>query len=1272
MRNPFLLSPARRDDDGFVLLETLVSIGLIAVVMAAFTTFFVNAVSSTSLQRATQVATQIANSAVDMIRATPSSDLPPLVRAIEPQALSGTGSPVVVPSLGGPQQTINGISYRTSVALGTCVMDKAATSNATCSAAAVSTGIAYLRAAVTVTWSGARCPAAGCTYVTSTLISAVDDPLFNVSQSPPVAPTLTYPFSTQASNPGVLTVAVGDTVDLAATITAVPTFKVTITAGNLPVGLSLDTATGRITGTPSVVAGSTPITLTVTDGFGRATAVSFTVTVLAAVSGVPPAAQASLIGTAITALNVTATGGNVPYTWSDPNTTLPPGLSLATVNNQAVITGTPTTAGLAKNGVLPQTFAVVLTIKDSVNRTATVPISWTINYPPFAAAVPGPQTSTVGTADAVPLSVTGGSGSFTWSSTTLPAGFTLTPAGVLSGTPTTVGASSVVLTVTDTKSVKSTNPTVYASQNVTFQLTVYAKPTVTGPGNQSLTVGLAVPSTQLATSCPNTPCTYVLNNGPGTFAINGSGVLTGTVTSAPQTFGTVTVSVTDSAGATGTSAPFVVIVNAAPRVANPGDRTAAAGGADSLDVAALTTGGTGPLTYSASNLPSWLTLNSSTGLITGTAPTTTVTTTGITVTATDTYGFSASSAAFSWAVTGSPPSAPQTVGVVNGNTTVTASWTAPASINGSAVTGYTATLSPGGASCTSSGLTCTISGGLINGVTYSLTVTATNRFGTGPASAAVRAIPYPADVMSAANGMTLWLDGADPSVLLGSSSCTGAVTTTAIGCWLDKSGQSVANNFVQATPASQPGISTWNGLSAANFADTGDVMTSVKPSANYQTVFVAANVTTANQFSYLFGQSGQDYNVRVGSGTSRSAPNGNDWSFNPAGTNDWANGVKLVNVNGPARVITTDQSSAVKSFTASVSNGLYGRGVVGQIGDVITFDKVLSDTQRHAVEDYLAHKWGISIKPSEPLAVAVVNANNAVNVSWTAPATGVADSYTATLSPGGASCTTTGSSCTISGLAGGAYTVAVTATNDFGTGPPSAGVNALPYPSVMSAANGMSLWLDGSDPNVFFASSACTGTVATTAVGCWKDKSSSGVNFTQSNGTSQPAISTWNGRNAANFATAGRVLNSSSSSGQYRTVFVAANTTGAAGTYNYLFGQAAVNNDDFNVRVGTTIPRSNPNQNDWSFNTGSPTHNWYNGEQATTKGQAGPMVTTDEAQSQQSFAASVGSAFNKSGVNRGLVGQIGDVITFNRVLTTAERKSVEAYLGSKWGVVVTP
>ena len=145
-------------------------------------------------------------------------------------------------------QTVNNVVYTDNVYVGTCVIPAGVTVNASCAPGAVATGIQYLRAVVAVTWAGARCPPTRCTYVTSTLLSTVDDPLFNLNQSPPPAPVL--------ANPGAQISAVGDTVNLPATITAVPSFRVAITAGTLPAGLTLDTATGLISGTPSAVTAS--------------------------------------------------------------------------------------------------------------------------------------------------------------------------------------------------------------------------------------------------------------------------------------------------------------------------------------------------------------------------------------------------------------------------------------------------------------------------------------------------------------------------------------------------------------------------------------------------------------------------------------------------------------------------------------------------------------------------------------------------------------------------------------------------------------------------------------------------------------------------------------------------------------------------------------------------------------------------------------------------------------------------------------------------------
>lgn len=938
-------------EGGFSLIETVVSISLIVLVMAAFSTFFVNTVAFTSLQRANQAATAVANSMLERIRALPPSDLvtgrdatsvaaqlqaaPAPVSAslismgvgvgaaVDPSATAGGAGPVTVP-IAPTATTLNGVVFNTSVYLGNCTVVAGVTVGANCAPAAAPTG--YLRAVVAVTWTGSRCPATGCSYVTSTLVSTADDPLFNPRQAPPAAPVLT--------NPGAQTSAVGDVVTLPVTVSAVPSYRVNLTSGTLPAGLALDTATGRITGSPVTAAAATSLTLTLTDGFGRTTTAVFAWTIVPALAAETPPAQAGVIGTPVTALTVRAGGGTAPYTWSDVGTTLPPGLTLTADGNNAVVTGTPTTFG---------TFPVTLRVTDAVGRTSTTTFTWNVDYPPFAASNPGAQTGTVGAVDTLALSVTGGSGAFAWTGGgTLPAGLTLTPGGMISGTPTTAGAKSVTLVATDAR----TN----IARTVAFTWTVYTAPTVTAPGGQQSVVGAAV-SLQAGANCPNSPCTFRLNNGPATLGVSNTGLITGTITSSPQTFAAVTVTITDSAGATATSGSF------------------------------------------------------------------------------------------SWVVASALPSAPQAVAVVNADSAITVSWTPPT--GGGGVTGYTVTLSPGGATCTTTeALSCTV-GGLTNGTTYAVTVTASTSGGTGPASAAARGIPYPS-VMSASNGLTLWLDATDP-VFTTAPGCTGNAATTTIGCWKDKSG--AGRNFAQTSSSNQPSVGTWNGLPAATFTDTSDVLNSVNATGVYQTVFVAANLTNSGssaQWVDLFGQADNDYNVRLGTNGERSSPNANDWSYNSSGTGaqfNWINGAQGVRGSPPGPTITSDQAPSARTFTASVSNTIYGRGLTGQVGDVITFNRALTTTERRSVEEYLSRKWGVVITPQAP----TITSAAASAVSWTAPTYNggsAVTGYTVTATTGTTStrvCSTTATTCAVSGLSRNTnYTFTVTANNTAGAGPASA------------------------------------------------------------------------------------------------------------------------------------------------------------------------------------------------------------------------------------------
>ncbi|MGC8511388.1 MAG: fibronectin type III domain-containing protein, partial [Acidimicrobiales bacterium] len=87
----------------------------------------------------------------------------------------------------------------------------------------------------------------------------------------------------------------------------------------------------------------------------------------------------------------------------------------------------------------------------------------------------------------------------------------------------------------------------------------------------------------------------------------------------------------------------------------------------------------------------------------------------------------------------STPTAPTNVRGRPGDRSVFVSWTAALN-NGSRITLYVVTAIPGGATCTTTGTSCVVTG-LTNGLTYTLSVAARNAVGTGPRSALVVVAP---------------------------------------------------------------------------------------------------------------------------------------------------------------------------------------------------------------------------------------------------------------------------------------------------------------------------------------------------------------------------------------------------------------------------------------------------------------------------------------------------------------------------------------------------
>ena len=173
----------------------------------------------------------------------------------------------------------------------------------------------------------------------------------------PAAPPLTI--TTSSATPG--TVGVPYTFGLTADGGGTQTWSVV--AGELPSGLSLNPASGTLTGTPTA-AGTYTFTVRVQDG-SRSDSKQLTIAVRTPLVITTPAIPLEEVGVELLQpLRLVATGGTGAYTWKVESGTLPGGLSFDAAT--AEFKGTPMAAG---------SFPVNLSATDSESRTATVSVT---------------------------------------------------------------------------------------------------------------------------------------------------------------------------------------------------------------------------------------------------------------------------------------------------------------------------------------------------------------------------------------------------------------------------------------------------------------------------------------------------------------------------------------------------------------------------------------------------------------------------------------------------------------------------------------------------------------------------------------------------------------------------------------------------------------------------------------------------------------------------------------------------------------------------------
>jgi hypothetical protein len=278
-------------------------------------------------------------------------------------------------------------------------------------------------------------------------------------------------------------------------------------------------------------------------------------------------------------VNVTAEDGTTPYSYS--YTGLPAGCSSG---NTASLSCTPTASG---------TVTITATASDAVGWNESGSVSVTVNpVPSLVALVASPGTLDLGSPLTLWANATGGTPPLTWTYTGLPIGCSSTDAATFTCTPTLTGTFGIHVNVTDAFG--------WAASRTTT-ITVNSAPSITGfavsPGSVDLgqtvsiwlngTGGTGVLSDAYAGLPPG--CSFGhLVHATCVPTINGTFVITGTVTDSLGVVATQTITLTIGAD------PAVNSVTVSPLRVDAGQ---------TVTITVAVTGGTAPFAYVYTGLP---------------------------------------------------------------------------------------------------------------------------------------------------------------------------------------------------------------------------------------------------------------------------------------------------------------------------------------------------------------------------------------------------------------------------------------------------------------------------------------------------------------------------------------------------------------------------------------------------------------------------------------------------------------------------------------------
>ncbi|MDG0963632.1 MAG: putative Ig domain-containing protein, partial [Opitutales bacterium] len=271
---------------------------------------------------------------------------------------------------------------------------------------------------------------------------------------------------------------------------------------------------------------------------------------------------------------------------------------------------------------------------------------------------------------------------------------------------------------------------------------------------------------------------------------------------------------------------------------------------------------------------------------------------------------------------------------------------------------------------------------LQTGKTYFYRIIANNAAGSTPLSEvstfSTGSFGFKSDSFSEGE-MLLWLDASDVN---GDGNASNEPFGGVVDQWRDKSG---ANRHAGNGNGPELRVGSWNGLSTLKFDGLGNYLRVSDSSAfnvgEDMTLFVVAKGDVLNDWRPIITKRGEDdigWQFRKGDtdfatftirGTSGSdGQNGGTlingethvWSMrkNSVKRTQWADGNLEFNIDDRGIIPSTTSDLVIG---ARDQNGISSFGGF-EIGEILIYDKALSDSDVEKLQGHLAHKWGLSEK----------------------------------------------------------------------------------------------------------------------------------------------------------------------------------------------------------------------------------------------------------------------------------------------------------------------